>query len=101
MSGTVTSIKPDNDLRNRVMAPAESRKRKPHWILCEAIREYVEKEEKQQPMWSPLNATSSIYQTGNRGYTTLVSFLSEKDTTAAVAAIRTIRQALHILRQHP
>ena len=28
-------------------------------------------------------------------------FLSEKDTTAAVAAIRTIRQALHILRQHP
>lgn len=62
MSGTVTSIKPDNDLRNRVMAPAESRKRKPHWILCEAIREYVEKEEKQQRCWEEAMASWQDFQ---------------------------------------
>ena len=46
MASTVTSIKLDTDLKSRVAALAEARQRKPHWIMIEAIREYVEREEK-------------------------------------------------------
>lgn len=40
-----TSIKLDRDLRARIENLAASRKRTPHWMMKEAIRQYVEREE--------------------------------------------------------
>lgn len=43
-----TSIKLDDDLKARVRSLAEARKRSPHWIMREAIQEYVTREEARQ-----------------------------------------------------
>jgi predicted transcriptional regulator len=40
-----TSVKIDDTLKGRVQQLAASRDRSAHWIMCEAIREYVEREE--------------------------------------------------------
>ncbi|MCG5517024.1 MULTISPECIES: CopG family ribbon-helix-helix protein [unclassified Ectothiorhodospira] len=40
-----TSIKIDDMLKSRVHQLASQRRRSPHWIMLEAIREYVEREE--------------------------------------------------------
>lgn len=44
---TATSIKIDDELRQRVQ---QSRQRTAHWIMREAIREYVDREEKREAM---------------------------------------------------
>ncbi|MBO9587269.1 CopG family ribbon-helix-helix protein [Devosia sp.] len=41
------SVKLDDDLRERIQSLAESKQRSAHWIMREAIRTYVEKEEGQ------------------------------------------------------
>lgn len=41
-----TSVKLDDGLKSKIHHLAEKRKRTPHWIMREAIREYVEREEK-------------------------------------------------------
>ncbi|MCR9942013.1 MAG: CopG family ribbon-helix-helix protein [Shewanella sp.] len=43
-----TSVKIDSELKSRVQHLAETRHRSPHWIMCEAIRDYVEREEKHE-----------------------------------------------------
>lgn len=40
-----TSVKLDDDLKSRIQYLAEARDRTPHWIMREAIRDYVEREE--------------------------------------------------------
>ena len=62
MPSTVTSVKMDDDLRARVTALAAARQRKPHWIMLEAIREYVDREEKQQQCWDEALAAWQRYQ---------------------------------------
>ncbi|GEM_PF-198815 len=62
MASTVTSIKLDTDLKSRVAALAEARQRKPHWIMIEAIREYVEREEKRQSCWNEAMASWQAFQ---------------------------------------
>ncbi|EGH2839147.1 ribbon-helix-helix protein, CopG family [Salmonella enterica] len=42
----VTSIKLDDELKGRIQQLAENRRRSAHWIMREAIAEYVEREEK-------------------------------------------------------
>lgn len=39
------SVKLDDDMRERIQSLAESKQRSAHWIMREAIRNYVEKEE--------------------------------------------------------
>ncbi|GAB5427971.1 MAG: CopG family ribbon-helix-helix protein [Devosia indica] len=39
------SVKLDDEMRERVQALAESKQRSAHWIMREAIRGYVEREE--------------------------------------------------------
>ncbi|ODT49727.1 CopG family ribbon-helix-helix protein [Devosia sp. 63-57] len=39
------SVKLDDDMRERIQALAESKQRSAHWIMREAIRGYVEREE--------------------------------------------------------
>lgn len=40
-----TSIKIDDTLKDRVKQLASQRRRSPHWIMLEAIQQYVEREE--------------------------------------------------------
>ena len=43
-----TSVKLDGDLKSRIQHLADVRQRSSHWIMCEAIRDYVEREEKRE-----------------------------------------------------
>ena len=45
---TATSIKLDDELKGRVQLLAETRRRTSHWIMREAIAQYVEREEKRE-----------------------------------------------------
>lgn len=45
---TPTSVKLDDELKSRVQRLAEARRRSAHWIMREAIAQYVEREEKRQ-----------------------------------------------------
>lgn len=42
------AIKIDPDIKERVKRLAEARHRTPHWMMREAIKQYVEREEKRQ-----------------------------------------------------
>jgi len=61
---TVTSIKLDDALKGRVQHLAEARRRSAHWIMREAIAEYVDREEKREALrrdtlaaWDEFQAT--------------------------------------------
>jgi predicted transcriptional regulator len=46
MSGKANmAVKLDEELRDRLRALGEAKRRTPHWLMCEAIRLYVEREE--------------------------------------------------------
>lgn len=42
------AIKIDLDIKERVRRLAEARQRTPHWLMREAIQQYVEREEKRE-----------------------------------------------------
>ena len=46
----VTSIKLDDELKGRVRNLAAARRRTSHWIMREAIAQYVEREEKRETL---------------------------------------------------
>lgn len=45
---TATSIKLDEELKGRIHTLAQARRRSAHWIMREAISQYVEREEKRE-----------------------------------------------------
>lgn len=45
---TPTSIKLDDDLKGRLQHLADARRRSAHWLMREAIAQYVEREEKRE-----------------------------------------------------
>jgi predicted transcriptional regulator len=45
MSKTTMGVKLDEEMRERIKALAESRRRSAHWIMKEAIGQYLEREE--------------------------------------------------------
>jgi predicted transcriptional regulator len=60
----VTSVKLDDDLKGRVQNLAAARRRTSHWIMREAIAQYVEREEKREVLrqdtlkaWEEFQAT--------------------------------------------
>lgn len=60
----VTSIKLDDELKGRVQNLAAARRRTSHWIMREAIAQYVEREEKREVLrqhtleaWEEFRAT--------------------------------------------
>ena len=60
-----TSVKLDDDLKNRLKDLANARRRTPHWIMREAIRDYVEREEKRETFkQDALNAWKSYQENG-------------------------------------
>lgn len=62
---SATSVKLDNDMKERVQHLAATRKRTSHWIMREAIAQYVEREEKREAFRSEtLEAWETFQETG-------------------------------------
>ena len=57
-----TSVKLDDDLKSRIRHLAEAQHRSPHWIMREAIRDYVEREEKRESFKQEALASWKMYQ---------------------------------------
>ncbi|WP_019564015.1 MULTISPECIES: CopG family ribbon-helix-helix protein [unclassified Thioalkalivibrio] len=57
-----TSLKIDDTLKGRVQHLAGQRRRTPHWIMLEAIRQYVEREEARESFRQEALASWSAYR---------------------------------------
>jgi len=57
-----TSVKLDDDLKSRIQHLAEIRHRSAHWIMREAIRDYVEREEARESFKHEALTSWTAYQ---------------------------------------
>ncbi|MDX1585645.1 MAG: CopG family ribbon-helix-helix protein [Balneolaceae bacterium] len=64
-----TSIKLDDDMKSRIQSLAEARHRSSHWIMREAIRDYVEREEAREAFKQEAIASWKSYQETGRHLT--------------------------------
>ena len=64
-----TSLKIDDVLKSRVQHLAGQRRRTPHWIMLEAIRQYVEREEARESFKQEALASWASYQETGRHLT--------------------------------
>ena len=64
-----TSLKLDAELKIRVHRLAEARRRSAHWIMREAIEQYVEREERRQQLHQDALAAWDEYQATGRHVT--------------------------------
>jgi len=60
---STTSLKLDIKIKKRVQLLASARRRSPHWLMREAIEEYVEREEKRERFRQDALAAWTHYQT--------------------------------------
>ncbi|MBU1395687.1 MAG: CopG family ribbon-helix-helix protein [Gammaproteobacteria bacterium] len=84
------AIKIDEDTRARVKRLAEARQRSSHWMMLEAIRQYVEREEKREAFrqdginaWNEYQATG-LHVTGDEVIAWLDTWGEENEQTAPV-----------------
>jgi predicted transcriptional regulator len=63
---STTSLKLDSELKERVRQLAAARRRSPHWILREAVEQYVGREEKREQLRQDALAAWNAYQTTGR-----------------------------------
>ena len=61
-----TSLKMDDALKHRVQHLAHQRRRSPHWIMLDAIRQYVEREEARESFKQEALASWAAYQENGR-----------------------------------
>lgn len=65
MPVATTSLKIDAELKERVQRLASARRRTPHWILREAVEQFVTREEKREELRAAaLRAWSEYQMTG-------------------------------------
>lgn len=64
-----TSLKIDDGLKGRVQHLADQRRRSPHWIMLEAIRQYVEREEARESFKQEALASWAAYKETGRHLT--------------------------------
>lgn len=57
-----TSLKLDSKTKSRIQKLAEARRRTPHWIMREAVEQYVEREEKRERFRQDALAAWNHYQ---------------------------------------
>lgn len=83
-----TSIKLDDALKGRVQQLAQSRRRTSHWIMREAIAQYVEREEKREAFrqdtlraWDEFQATG-LHATADEVEEWLASWGSDAELPA-------------------
>ena len=62
-NSSTTSLKLDAETKERVRNLAAARRRSPHWLMREAIEEYVEREEKREQFRQDALAAWAHYQT--------------------------------------
>ncbi len=60
---STTSLKLDHELKSRVQRLAEARRRSAHWVMREAVEQYVEREEKREQLRQDALAAWNHYQT--------------------------------------
>jgi predicted transcriptional regulator len=60
---STTSLKLDDEVKNRVKQLATTRRRSAHWIMREAIEQYLEREEKREEFRQAGFAAWDTYQT--------------------------------------
>lgn len=84
-----TSVKLDDDLKKRIQNLADLRKRSAHWIMREAIRDYVDREEKRESFKQEALASWTAYQetgrhlTGEETHEWLSTWGTDKEATIA------------------
>jgi predicted transcriptional regulator len=59
---STTSLKLDRSVKERVQRIASARRRTPHWIMREAVEQYVEREEKREQLRRDALAAWAEYQ---------------------------------------
>ena len=59
---STTSLKLDNETKDRVQRLAAARRRSAHWVMREAVEQYVEREEKRQQFHQDALAAWADYQ---------------------------------------
>ena len=59
---TTTSLKLDPELRERLRRLAEARRRSPHWVMREAIAEYLAREEAREALRQDALAAWAAYE---------------------------------------
>lgn len=62
MATSTTSLKIDSQLKARIQQLAASRRRSPHWVMREAVEQYVEREEKRERLRQDALAAWDHYQ---------------------------------------
>jgi predicted transcriptional regulator len=60
---STTSVKLDTKTKERVQRLASARRRSAHWVMREAIEQYVEREEKREQLRQDALAAWNHYQT--------------------------------------
>lgn len=60
---STTSLKLDVETKQRIQQLASARRRTPHWVMREAIEQYVEREEKREKFRQDALAAWAHYQT--------------------------------------
>ncbi|WP_157014634.1 CopG family ribbon-helix-helix protein [Mesorhizobium xinjiangense] len=61
-----TSLKIDDTLKGRVRQLASQRRRSPHWIMLEAIKQYIEREEASESFKQEALASWTAYKETGR-----------------------------------
>lgn len=61
-SQQTTSLKLDPETRERVRRLAEARRRSAHWLMREAITEYLAREEAREGLWRDAAAAWAAYR---------------------------------------
>ena len=64
-----TTVKLDDELKSRIQHLADLRQRSAHWIMCEAIRDYVDREEAMEEFKQEALASWTAYQETGRHLT--------------------------------
>lgn len=57
-----TSLKLDPEMKARIQRLAEMRQRTPHWVMREAVEQYVEREEKREQLRTDALAAWTHYR---------------------------------------
>jgi predicted transcriptional regulator len=60
---STTSLKLDSEMRERVQRLAAARRRTPHWLMREAVEQYVSREEQRERLQKDALAAWNHYQT--------------------------------------
>jgi predicted transcriptional regulator len=60
---STTSLKLDSATKKRIQRLASARRRSAHWIMCEAVEQYLEREEKREQFRQDALAAWASYQT--------------------------------------